>query len=104
MQYFVGEDIGKKTVAVTAGASAGNSVAVATGPGFLHKIVVTTAGATAGVIIYDNATTNSGTKVYSSAATHALGVYDIKMPFVNGLTVRKDSTTAAFTIVYSLIN
>lgn len=104
MQYYVAEDIGKKSVAIAAGTTGANTVAVSSGPGILHKIVVTTAGATAGVIIYDNATTNSGTKVYSSAATHALGVYDIKMPFVNGLTVRKDSTTAAFTIIYSLIN
>ena len=99
---FTAENIGKLSVTAAAGTTGANSVLVATGPGILHKIVVTTAGATAGMIIYDNATTNSGTIVYSSAATHALGVYDINMPFTNGLTLRKASTTAAFTAFYSL--
>ena len=102
MHSYKVENVGKKTVTAAAGTTAANSVLVASGPGILHKIVVTTAGASAGMIIYDNATTNSGTKVYSSAATHAVGVYDINMPFVNGLTLRKDSTTAAFTAIYSL--
>lgn len=102
MHHYKAENIGKKTVTAAAGTTAANAVLVSSGPGILHKIVVTTAGATAGMIIYDNATTNSGTKVYSSAATHALGVYDINMPFVNGLTLRKDSTTAAFTAIYTL--
>lgn len=97
------ENTGKKTVYFAAGSGAANSVLVSSGPGILHGIIVNTAGATAGMIIYDNATTNSGTIVYKSADTHAIGAYAIGMPFVNGLTLRKASTTAEGIAIYSLV-
>jgi hypothetical protein len=100
---YAGDNVGNLVAFLPAGSGAANEVLVSTGPGILYKLVVTTAGATAGLIIYDNATTNSGTIVYSSPATHALGVYDINMPFSNGLTARKASTTCAAAVVYKLI-
>lgn len=98
---FTAENIGKKSVTAAAGTTGANSVLVATGPGILHKLVVTTLSS-ASMILYDNATTNSGTIIYSSAAVQAIGVYDINMPFTNGLTLRKANGTAAFTAFYSL--
>lgn len=96
-------DDGDSTATVAAGTT-GNTV-VKTGSGALAKILVTSTNGAAAINIYDANGPASGAVtgviigvVPASAAVGS--IYNLGMPFENGLTVAGAATNAALTISY----
>ena len=91
-----GGSLTANVTAQTAGAAA-----IKTGAGRLCRII-TTSAATAGMLFYDNATSASGTVIGAIPASAAIGsMYDVQMPFTNGIWPAGAVGTPSCTLGYS---
>jgi hypothetical protein len=88
------------TATRTSAVTAAGTFTVKQSPGRVVKVVVTTS-ASGAVTIYDNASAGSGTVLWASGASPALGVSDVNLPAVNGITVVAAATPSNVTIGYA---
>jgi hypothetical protein len=79
--------------------SAAGTFTVKAGPGRLVKVSVT-ASSTGAVTIYDNASAGSGTILWSGTSP-VVGVYDVNLPAVNGITVVAAASPSTVTLGYA---
>lgn len=90
---------GSLTATVTA--QTAGAAAIKTSAGRLCRIIVTST-ATAALLFYDNATSASGTVIGAIPASAAIGtMYDVQMPFTNGIWPAGAVNTPSCTLGYS---